>query len=129
MLTRRAFTTLIAGGGDGTLRDIAEAIVRQSSEVSLVLLPLGTANDFARAAGIPLEPEQALDLLDGAVQVRRRLHVHGQVVRAGLGEDGRENERRKAPHGARGDAIYAPSARCRPRSTSMPLSRRSPSTK
>ena len=56
------YTRLIAGGGDGTLRDIAEAIAHRSSDASLVLLPLGTANDFARAAGVPLEPAQALDL-------------------------------------------------------------------
>ncbi|AMZ71820.1 MULTISPECIES: lipid kinase YegS [Pseudomonas] len=62
------YTRLIAGGGDGTLRDIAEAIVLHASEASLVLLPLGTANDFARAAGVPLEPAQALDLLDVAPQ-------------------------------------------------------------
>ncbi|MDT8904424.1 lipid kinase YegS [Pseudomonas prosekii] len=58
------YTRLIAGGGDGTLRDIAEALARQSSDASLVLLPLGTANDFARAAGVPLEPDQALELLE-----------------------------------------------------------------
>ncbi|SFH36009.1 lipid kinase YegS [Pseudomonas sp. NFACC45] len=73
------YTTLIAGGGDGTLRDIAEAIARQSSEVSLVLLPLGTANDFARAAGIPLEPEQALDLLDVTPQAIDLGEVGGQI--------------------------------------------------
>ena len=73
------YTTLIAGGGDGTLRDIAEAIVRKSSEVSLVLLPLGTANDFARAAGIPLEPEQALDLLDVTPQAIDLGEVGGQI--------------------------------------------------
>lgn len=73
------YTTLIAGGGDGTLRDIAEAIVRKSSEVSLVLLPLGTANDFARAAGIPLEPEQALDLLDVTPQAIDLGEVGSQI--------------------------------------------------
>ncbi|PSS59159.1 lipid kinase YegS [Pseudomonas sp. BBP2017] len=55
---------VVAGGGDGTLRDVAEAMVRVASQASLVLLPLGTANDFARAAGVPLEPEQALGLLE-----------------------------------------------------------------
>ncbi|MCI0993761.1 lipid kinase YegS [Pseudomonas corrugata] len=58
------YTRLIAGGGDGTLRDIAEAMALHSSDASLVLLPLGTANDFARAVGVPLEPDRALDLLD-----------------------------------------------------------------
>ncbi|MFQ6571733.1 lipid kinase YegS [Pseudomonas sp. UM16] len=59
---------IVAGGGDGTLRDVAEAMVRAATQASLVLLPLGTANDFARAAGIPLEPEQALALLEAPVQ-------------------------------------------------------------
>ena len=58
------YRRIIAGGGDGTLRDIAEAMAGQSPEASLVLMPLGTANDFARAAGVPLEPDQALALLD-----------------------------------------------------------------
>lgn len=58
------YTHLIAGGGDGTLRDIAEAMALAHTDASLVLLPLGTANDFARAAEIPLEPRQALALLD-----------------------------------------------------------------
>ncbi|AYF87344.1 lipid kinase YegS [Pseudomonas sp. JS3066] len=60
------YRTLIAGGGDGTLREVAEAIVQAGSDASLALLPLGTANDFARAAGIPLEPGDALALLDVA---------------------------------------------------------------
>ncbi|MDF2642481.1 MAG: yegS [Pseudomonas sp.] len=55
---------IVAGGGDGTLRDIAEAIGRADQQASLTVLPLGTANDFARAAGIPLEVADALDLLD-----------------------------------------------------------------
>ena len=58
------YTHLIAGGGDGTLRDIAEAMAQADARASLVLLPLGTANDFARAAGVPLDPAQALALLD-----------------------------------------------------------------
>ncbi|MDH4557550.1 lipid kinase YegS [Pseudomonas sp. BN417] len=58
------YRTLIAGGGDGTLREVAEAMARAGNDASLVLLPLGTANDFARAAGIPLEPDAALALLE-----------------------------------------------------------------
>lgn len=58
------YSHVVAGGGDGTLRDVAQAMVRASARMSLVLLPLGTANDFARAAGIPLEPDQALALLE-----------------------------------------------------------------
>jgi lipid kinase YegS len=59
-------TQIVAGGGDGTLRDIAEAIALADEQASLTILPLGTANDFARAAGVPLDVAQALDLLDVA---------------------------------------------------------------
>ncbi|WP_337158800.1 lipid kinase YegS [Pseudomonas putida] len=55
---------IVAGGGDGTLRDVAEAMAQAPRGASLALLPLGTANDFAKAAGIPLEPAAALDLLE-----------------------------------------------------------------
>jgi len=58
------YSQVIAGGGDGTLRDVAEAMGRARSEASLALLPLGTANDFAKAAGISLEPTEALALLE-----------------------------------------------------------------
>jgi lipid kinase YegS len=56
---------IIAGGGDGTLRDIAEAMA--GSEAAMVAMPLGTANDFARSAGLGLLPKSALDLLDAPV--------------------------------------------------------------
>lgn len=59
---------VVAGGGDGTLRDVAEAMVRVGIQASLVLLPLGTANDFARSADIPLEPLEALALLEVPAQ-------------------------------------------------------------
>ncbi|WP_342246400.1 lipid kinase YegS [Pseudomonas sp. OTU5201] len=62
----RGYRTLIAGGGDGTLREVAEAMTLAKADASLVLLPLGTANDFARAAGVPLDPQEALALLDVA---------------------------------------------------------------
>jgi lipid kinase YegS len=58
------YPTLIAGGGDGTLREVAEAMALAGSDASLALLPLGTANDFCRAAGIPLPPAEALSLLE-----------------------------------------------------------------
>ncbi|AMR67526.1 lipid kinase YegS [Aquipseudomonas alcaligenes] len=58
------YPTLIAGGGDGTLREVAEALALAGSQASLALLPLGTANDFCRAAGIPLLPAEALALLE-----------------------------------------------------------------
>lgn len=73
------YTHVVAGGGDGTLRDVAEAMAQAGTEASLVLLPLGTANDFARAAGVPLEPEQALALLQSPARAIDLGQVGDQV--------------------------------------------------
>ncbi|MBF8722728.1 lipid kinase YegS [Pseudomonas guariconensis] len=62
------YSHVVAGGGDGTLRDVAEAMGQAGHSASLALLPLGTANDFAKAAGVPLEPEAALNLLEQPAQ-------------------------------------------------------------
>ncbi|MDB6142202.1 MAG: lipid kinase [Pseudomonas sp.] len=62
------YLQIIAGGGDGTVREIAETLALSEEgtahDASLVLMPLGTANDFARAAGVPLTAKAALDLLE-----------------------------------------------------------------
>lgn len=64
------YRTLIAGGGDGTVREMAHALLDSGIDASLAVLPLGTANDFAHAAEIPLEPFEALTLLN-----REPVHV------------------------------------------------------
>ena len=63
--------TVIAGGGDGTLSEVATTLAHRDEPAealpTLALLPLGTANDFASACGIPADPEAALRLVrDGA---------------------------------------------------------------
>lgn len=73
------YTHVIAGGGDGTLRDVCEAMAQAETDASLVLLPLGTANDFARAAGVPLAPDEALALLDAPAHAIDLGEVDGQV--------------------------------------------------
>ena len=59
--------TFVAAGGDGTLSNVAAALARRPATAdglpSLGLVPLGTANDFATAAGIPVDPREALQLL------------------------------------------------------------------
>ncbi len=60
--------TIIAAGGDGTLSEVAETLAHRDEDAdalpSLGLVPLGTANDFATAAEIPDDPEQALALIE-----------------------------------------------------------------
>lgn len=57
-------TTVVAGGGDGTINEVATALAQREPRDYPVLgiLPLGTANDFATSAGIPEEMEAALRL-------------------------------------------------------------------
>jgi diacylglycerol kinase (ATP) len=58
-----AMDAVVLGGGDGTLSAAAPGIVRTG--VPLGILPLGTANDFARGVGVPLDLEQAVDVILG----------------------------------------------------------------
>jgi lipid kinase YegS len=55
---------LVAGGGDGTINEVVNGIlsVDTSPQMALGVLPLGTANDFARGCGVPLDPYDALKL-------------------------------------------------------------------
>ncbi|HDL7098878.1 TPA: lipid kinase YegS [Yersinia enterocolitica] len=59
-----AIETIIAGGGDGTINEVASALMAlpESNRPSLGILPLGTANDFATSCNIPLQIDNALQL-------------------------------------------------------------------
>ncbi|ELW8959401.1 lipid kinase YegS [Yersinia enterocolitica] len=59
-----AVETIIAGGGDGTINEVASALIAlpESNRPSLGILPLGTANDFATSCSIPLQIDNALQL-------------------------------------------------------------------
>src|SRR5579872_2332750 len=56
-----AFDAVVAGGGDGTVSNVAAALV--DSGLPLGVLPLGRFNHFARDLGIPAELEQAVALI------------------------------------------------------------------
>lgn len=63
LITRRArdVDLAIIGGGDGTLNAAAAGLV--FTGLPLGVLPLGTANDFARTLGIPPDPIQAAEII------------------------------------------------------------------
>lgn len=56
--------TVIAGGGDGTINELVNALaaLAPSQRPALGILPLGTANDFATSAGIPEDLASALHI-------------------------------------------------------------------
>jgi diacylglycerol kinase family enzyme len=67
-----------AGGGDGTIRAVASALV--GGTVPLGVLPLGTLNHFARDLGIPVELPAAVDLLaNGSVRLLDVGDVNGEI--------------------------------------------------
>lgn len=61
---RLGVETVISGGGDGTINEIATALIHLNAPVrpALGILPLGTANDFATSVGIPDDLGKALQL-------------------------------------------------------------------
>ncbi len=65
VLHRRGGRRVIVAGGDGSLHAIVAAMHRRNelADAVLGLLPLGTGNDFARGAGIPLDPTEAAELI------------------------------------------------------------------
>jgi diacylglycerol kinase family enzyme len=64
---------IILGGGDGTISSVVDHFAYTS--VVFDVLPLGTANSFARTLGIPLDLTGAIDVL-----------VNGKVANIDLGK-------------------------------------------
>jgi len=59
--TKRGYTYFIASGGDGTVSNVAECLV--GKDIPLGILPMGTGNGIARAISIPLELDEALEVI------------------------------------------------------------------
>jgi diacylglycerol kinase (ATP) len=57
------YKLLILGGGDGSVSSVVDFLAHH--EVILGLLPLGTANDFARTLEIPADIEKACETIAG----------------------------------------------------------------
>jgi diacylglycerol kinase (ATP) len=86
---KQGFKLFISAGGDGTLSSVIDGLV--GTELPLVILPTGTWNALARALDIPLQLDQAIDLLFQAhkIQTIDAMDVDGNYfvlsVSAGIG--------------------------------------------
>jgi YegS/Rv2252/BmrU family lipid kinase len=58
---KRGFQLFISAGGDGTLSSVIDGLV--GTELPLMIIPTGTWNALARALDIPLQVDQAIDLV------------------------------------------------------------------
>ncbi len=105
---------VIVAGGDGSVHEAVNGILRAGSDTPFGLIPAGTGNDFAKACSIPLEWETAARLLaarmDGGVPARRidagvmndRFFANG----SGIGFDAKINRIAKKYSWPIGDLVY-----------------------
>jgi YegS/Rv2252/BmrU family lipid kinase len=104
--------TLIVAGGDGSLHLVVQRLHDrgQLNQVTIGLVPLGTGNDFARGAEVPLDPVEAAAALSTAAPrpvdlvVDERGGVVINVAHAGLGAEAAE--RSTSLKGALGPLAY-----------------------
>lgn len=90
--------TLVVAGGDGSLHLVVQRLHDrgQLNQVTIGLVPLGTGNDFARGAEVPLDPVEAAAALSTAAPrpvdlvVDERGGVVINVAHAGLGAEAAE---------------------------------------
>ena len=64
---RSGYNTIIAVGGDGTLNETVNGILAQGvtdSIVTLGLIPQGTGSDFRRTAKLPLDEDEAVQIIE-----------------------------------------------------------------
>jgi diacylglycerol kinase (ATP) len=64
------FDLVVVAGGDGTIREACEGLMRSNSQIPLLQVPTGTANITARAMSIPIAVAKALDLITKGKVVR-----------------------------------------------------------
>jgi diacylglycerol kinase (ATP) len=58
---RRGVDVVAAVGGDGTVNEVVNGL--DGYDVPLGIIPVGTANDFARQVGIPADADHAMDVI------------------------------------------------------------------
>lgn len=93
-LTRRAVNEkmdiVVAVGGDGTVNEVASALV--NSETKLAVVPYGSGNGFAMHLGLGRNPQKALSFLNDTKELlidSCKVNEHFYVNLAGVGFDAR----------------------------------------
>jgi YegS/Rv2252/BmrU family lipid kinase len=59
---------ILVAGGDGSIHEVVNGILRSGRSVELGVIPIGTGNDFAKACSIPVDWEAAAHQLAGRLQ-------------------------------------------------------------
>ncbi|HHY38942.1 MAG TPA: diacylglycerol kinase family lipid kinase [Clostridia bacterium] len=59
----QGFDRVVAVGGDGTVQEVANALVMNGKSPALGVIPAGKGNDFARSLGMPNSPRAIVEAL------------------------------------------------------------------
>ncbi len=105
---------LIVAGGDGSIHEAVNGIMRSRKAVALGVIPIGTGNDFAKASGIPLHWEDAVLLLAGRLRAGAparpvdvgRMNDRFFANGAGVGFDAKVTRIARANRLPIGDLVY-----------------------
>jgi diacylglycerol kinase (ATP) len=105
---------IIVAGGDGSVHEAVNGILRSASHTALGVIPVGTGNDFAKACSIPLHWEDATRLLADRIgsdmplryidagRMNDRFFANG----AGIGFDAKINHIARGIRLPLGDLVY-----------------------
>ena len=90
LIEQEAITDVVICGGDGTVSAVMAAL--KGTAIRLGIIPMGSGNGLALAAGIPRDPARALDIVfAGKASFIDGLHINGQFscMLCGIGLDGK----------------------------------------
>lgn len=63
MLATKEYDLLVAIGGDGTLSEIVNGVMRSEKNIPVGYIPTGSTNDLARSLGIPTNPKEGAEAI------------------------------------------------------------------
>ena len=105
---------IIVAGGDGSIHEVVNGILRSENSVELGVIPIGTGNDFAKACSIPLQWQDAVRELAGRLQSNTparqidagRMNDRFFANSAGIGFDAKINRIARDIRWRIGDFVY-----------------------
>jgi YegS/Rv2252/BmrU family lipid kinase len=68
---------VLVGGGDGSINEALPGLLE--TKLPLVVIPLGTANNFARSLSLPTDPKEALKLLTEGQELKVDVGVANDI--------------------------------------------------
>jgi diacylglycerol kinase (ATP) len=105
---------MIVAGGDGSIHEVVNGILRSGETIELGVIPIGTGNDFAKACSVPIQWEDAVKELAGRLRSNTearsidagRMNDRYFANGAGIGFDAKVTRLARDIHWRIGDLVY-----------------------